>query len=146
MFGFPIGPDPPNLYNPRLRPEDNLNRSTLPLGGAESCAKSWRVTVTDPRGGRGTDYRVDDPSVDAQGGLLVIPTAVPTSQREWTQFLGRTARQDRRGQFCAVLCEADYSALSAKFGEESVPCDSRGPMLPHTRGSDRPSFAPCSPS
>jgi len=97
--------------------KDNLNRSTLPLGDSSGAEKCWRVTVTDPRGGRGTDYRVDDPVVDAQGGLLLIPTAVPTSQREWTQFLGRTARQDRHGQFCAVLCASDYAALSAKYGE-----------------------------
>jgi len=73
--------------------------------------------VTDPRGGRGTDYRVDDPGVNGRGGLLLIPTIVPTSHREWTQFLGRTARQDRRGQFCAVLCAGDYGVLSAKYGQ-----------------------------
>lgn len=101
--------------------KDNLNRSTLPLGESVGMEKCWRVTVTDPRGGRGTDYRVDDSSVDAQGGLLLIPTAIPTSQRDWTQFLGRTARQDRRGQFCAVLCAADYASLSSKFGEPLPP-------------------------
>jgi len=31
--------------------------------------------------------------------------------------LGRTARQDRRGQFCTVLCETDYRGLSARFGQ-----------------------------
>ena len=71
--------------------------------------------MTDPRGGRGTDYRVDDSDVDAHGGLLLIPTCVPTSRRDWTQFLGRTARQDRRGQFCCVLNAADYKALSEKY-------------------------------
>jgi len=97
--------------------KENLNRATLPLGDNSGGSKTWRITITDPRGGRGTDYRVDDPDVDAQGGLLLIPTMVPTSQREWTQFLGRTARQDRRGQFCAVLCSADYATLSGKYGE-----------------------------
>jgi len=42
---------------------------------------------------------------------------VPTSQREWTQFLGRTARQDRRGQFCAVLCNSDYESLTKRYNE-----------------------------
>jgi hypothetical protein len=99
--------------------KENLNRSTLPLGDGRGASHggSWRVTVTDPRGGRGTDYRVDDPGVDGRGGLLLIPTIVPTSQREWIQFLGRTARQDRRGQFCTVLCEMDYRGLSARFGQ-----------------------------
>jgi Mg-chelatase subunit ChlD len=58
---------------------------------------------------------VDDPGVDAQGGLLLVPTFVPTSRRDWTQFLGRTARQDRRGQFCCVLSAVDYKALSEKY-------------------------------
>jgi len=102
--------------------KENLNRATMPVGGAGGQedgggqGKSWRITVTDPRGGRGTDYRVDDPDVDTCGGLLLVPTVVPPSQRDWIQFLGRTARQDRRGQFCAVLCSADYQASMSKYG------------------------------
>eukprot|EP00929_Paragymnodinium_shiwhaense_P000642 TRINITY_DN10088_c0_g1_i3.p1 TRINITY_DN10088_c0_g1~~TRINITY_DN10088_c0_g1_i3.p1 ORF type:complete len:1644 (-),score=470.94 TRINITY_DN10088_c0_g1_i3:125-5056(-) len=108
--------------------KENLNRCTLPLGQESSAgrAKAWRVTITDPRGGRGTDYRVDDPSVDAHGGLLLIPTVVPSSRREWTQFLGRTARQDCRGQYCCVLCSDDYKDVSQKFKE----------MLPSAGGNE----------
>eukprot|EP00929_Paragymnodinium_shiwhaense_P073821 TRINITY_DN37715_c0_g1_i1.p1 TRINITY_DN37715_c0_g1~~TRINITY_DN37715_c0_g1_i1.p1 ORF type:complete len:2022 (-),score=662.37 TRINITY_DN37715_c0_g1_i1:112-6177(-) len=99
--------------------KDNLNRATLPLGGKSGGGgKSYRITVTDPRGGRGTDYRVDDPDVDSKGGLLLIPMLVPTSQRDWTQFLGRTARQDRRGQFCTVLNAADYTEMASKVNQE----------------------------
>lgn len=98
--------------------KENLNRATMPLGASGGRNKSWRITVTDRRGGRGTDYRVDDPDADAGGGLLLIPALVPTSQREWTQFLGRTARQDRRGQYCAVLCSKDYTAQASKFKEQ----------------------------
>eukprot|EP00928_Gymnodinium_smaydae_P034972 TRINITY_DN2467_c0_g3_i1.p1 TRINITY_DN2467_c0_g3~~TRINITY_DN2467_c0_g3_i1.p1 ORF type:complete len:1653 (+),score=416.81 TRINITY_DN2467_c0_g3_i1:99-5057(+) len=108
-----------NLYetNPEQWKE-NLNRATLALGDGSECGgKTWRITVTDPRGGRGTDYRVDDQAVDAQGGLLLIPAVVPTSRRDWTQFLGRTARQDCKGQYCCVLCGADYQALSNKYKE-----------------------------
>jgi len=101
--------------------KENLNRATLAVGNADGTRKSWRVTVTDPRGGRGTDYRVDDHAVDAQGGLLLIPTMVPTSRREWTQFLGRTARQDCKGQYCCVLNGADYKVLSAKYKETLLP-------------------------
>jgi len=93
--------------------KENLNRSTLPLG--DNDAKCWRITVTDPRGGRGTDYRVDDQSVDANGGLLLVSTWVPTSRREWTQFLGRTARQDCHGQYCCILNTNDYKALATKY-------------------------------
>jgi Mg-chelatase subunit ChlD len=97
--------------------KENLNRSTLPLGDGQHGGKAWRITVTDPRGGRGTDYRVDFRDVDDAGGLLLIPTMIPTSQRDWTQFLGRTARQDRKGQYCAVLCATDYDKLSRKYKE-----------------------------
>eukprot|EP00929_Paragymnodinium_shiwhaense_P059818 TRINITY_DN29929_c5_g1_i1.p1 TRINITY_DN29929_c5_g1~~TRINITY_DN29929_c5_g1_i1.p1 ORF type:complete len:1527 (-),score=324.40 TRINITY_DN29929_c5_g1_i1:107-4687(-) len=103
--------------------KENLNRSTMALGDGGSTGKSWRVTVTDPRGGRGVDYRVDDESVDAKGGLLLIPAVVPTSRREWTQFLGRTARQDCKGQFCCVLNVQDYDNLSKKYRE---PLDAEG--------------------
>jgi len=99
--------------------KENLNRSTMAMGELEvggGNLKSWRITVTDPRGGRGTDYRVDDHGVDAAGGLLLVPMAVPSSQRDWIQFLGRTARQDRKGQYCAVLCDQDYEPLLSKYG------------------------------
>jgi Mg-chelatase subunit ChlD len=105
--------------------KENLNRATLSVGDATIGTKAWRITVTDPRGGRGTDYRVADSDVDAQGGLLLIPTIVPTSRRDWTQYLGRTARQDRRGQFCCVLNAADYKALSDKY---STPLSTDGSM------------------
>lgn len=99
--------------------KENLNRATLPLGenSAAGNSKTWRITVTDPRGGRGIDYRVDHTEVDEHGGMLLVPTSVPTSQREWTQWLGRTSRQDRRGQFCPVLCGLDYVELGKKFGQ-----------------------------
>jgi Mg-chelatase subunit ChlD len=89
----------------------------MPLGDGDRRGTSWRVTVTDPRGGRGTDYRVDFKEVDDNGGLLLIPTLIPPAQRDWTQYLGRTARQDRRGQYCAVLCSKDYDKLAQKYGE-----------------------------
>lgn len=41
---------------------------------------------------------------------MLIIGFVPDSEREYIQFLGRTARQDKRGQFAAVLHEEDYSA------------------------------------
>eukprot|EP00403_Amphidinium_massartii_P021214 CAMPEP_0178402572 /NCGR_PEP_ID=MMETSP0689_2-20121128/16912_1 /TAXON_ID=160604 /ORGANISM="Amphidinium massartii, Strain CS-259" /LENGTH=1582 /DNA_ID=CAMNT_0020023479 /DNA_START=98 /DNA_END=4843 /DNA_ORIENTATION=+ len=100
--------------------KENLNRATLALGDGRSSGKSWRITVTDRRGGRGTDYRVDDSSVDAQGGLLLVPTILPHSRREWTQFLGRTARQDCKGQFCCILNAQDLAELRQK-NKESLP-------------------------
>ena len=38
-----------------------------------------------------------DKDANANGGMLVIATSVP-DEREWIQWRGRTARQDRPGQ------------------------------------------------
>jgi hypothetical protein len=65
--------------------------------------KTWRITVSDLFGGRGQDYRTTDADVDNAGGLLVIATGFPVSEREWVQWLGRTARNDRKGQYGVVL-------------------------------------------
>ena len=67
---------------------------------------SYPVTVTDPWGGRGYDFRCLDDAVNEHGGLLLIVTSVP-QEREWTQWKGRTARQDRRGQFAVMMCQED---------------------------------------
>ena len=45
-----------------------------------------------------------DKEANANGGMLVIATSVP-DEREWIQWRGRTARQDRPGQFYVVLDE-----------------------------------------
>jgi hypothetical protein len=85
--------------------------------------QSWRVIVTTAEGGRGHDYRVVDPEVDEKGGLLLILTWVPWSEREWIQFLGRTGRQDRHGQYAVCLNAEDESvqdAMSLKEEEENL--------------------------
>ena len=43
-----------------------------------------------------------DKEANANGGMLVIATSVP-DEREWIQWKGRTARQDRPGQFYVIL-------------------------------------------
>ena len=63
-----------------------------------------RVTVTDKFGGRGHDFQVIDKESNANGGMLVIATSIP-DEREWIQWKGRTARQDRPGQFYVILHE-----------------------------------------
>jgi hypothetical protein len=77
------------------------------------------VTVTTAEGGRGHDYRIVDPEVDEKGGLLLILTWVPWSEREWIQFLGRTGRQDRHGQYAVFLDGEDETVADAvNFKEE----------------------------
>eukprot|EP00930_Biecheleria_cincta_P072952 TRINITY_DN602_c0_g1_i1.p1 TRINITY_DN602_c0_g1~~TRINITY_DN602_c0_g1_i1.p1 ORF type:complete len:1742 (+),score=362.01 TRINITY_DN602_c0_g1_i1:541-5226(+) len=94
--------------------KDNLFLSTQRVG--LQATDPWRITVTDGSGGRGTDYKIFDSEADKLGGLLLIVMRVPLSSREWTQYQGRTARQDRRGQMCAVLCSQDYSDRAENSG------------------------------
>ena len=79
-----------------------IDDATRRLGGAEDSR--CRVTVTDKFGGRGHDFQVVDKEANANGGMLVIATSIP-DEREWIQWKGRTARQDRPGQFIVVLDE-----------------------------------------
>ena len=74
--------------------------ATKRLGGADD--HRCRVTVTDRFGGRGHDFQVNDKEAIANGGMLVIATSVP-DEREWIQWRGRTARQDKPGQFYVIL-------------------------------------------
>mmetsp|Transcript_49288 Transcript_49288/g.107270 ORF Transcript_49288/g.107270 Transcript_49288/m.107270 type:complete len:1299 (-) Transcript_49288:82-3978(-) len=87
--------------------KENLFQCTQPMD--KGSAKKFRITVTDPRGGRGTDYHVTDPDADRNGGLLLIIQEVPKQARDWAQYLGRTARQDRHGQWMAVLNRQAYA-------------------------------------
>ena len=79
-----------------------IDDATKRLGGAED--NRCRVTVTDRFGGRGHDFQVVDKAANANGGMLVIATSIP-DEREWIQWKGRTARQDRPGQFYVILDE-----------------------------------------
>ena len=77
-----------------------IDDATKRLGTADD--NRCRVTVTDRFGGRGHDFQVVDKAANANGGMLVIATSIP-DEREWIQWKGRTARQDRPGQFYVVL-------------------------------------------
>lgn len=78
-----------------------VEKATMPLGSGRD--KVWPITVSDLFGGRGQDYRVADPSVEDAGGLLVVASFIPDSEREWVQWKGRTARNDRAGQYAVIL-------------------------------------------
>mmetsp|Transcript_120802 Transcript_120802/g.313667 ORF Transcript_120802/g.313667 Transcript_120802/m.313667 type:complete len:1794 (-) Transcript_120802:25-5406(-) len=113
------------LQNPR-NPQEfvqlvELSTEPLPLGEAQS---GWRITVTTAEGGRGHDYRVVDPSIDDNGGLLLILTWMPWSEREWIQFIGRTGRQDHAGQYATILDAEDekvQAAVSQRKPSEKLP-------------------------
>ena len=77
-----------------------IDDATKRLGSVED--NRCRVTITDRFGGRGHDFQVVDKEANANGGMLVIATSIP-DEREWIQWKGRTARQDRPGQFYVIL-------------------------------------------
>jgi len=92
-----------------------IDDATKRLGNTESSR--CRVTVTDRFGGRGHDFQVVDKESNANGGMLVIATSIP-DEREWIQWKGRTARQDRPGQFYVILDEK-AKPFSTKTGLKS---------------------------
>jgi len=69
-------------------------------------AAHFHITVTDVFGGRGHDFNCNDEFANTNGGMLVIATSIPDT-REWIQWKGRTARQDRPGQFYVVMSQQD---------------------------------------
>jgi superfamily II DNA/RNA helicase len=79
-----------------------IDDATKRIGGVNDSR--CRVTVTDKFGGRGHDFQVVDKEANANGGMLVIATSIP-DEREWIQWKGRTARQDRPGQFYVILAQ-----------------------------------------
>jgi hypothetical protein len=89
--------------------------SATALVSAGALNKGRRITVTDPYGGRGHDYMVkeDNETVDDKGGVLVIVTFIPDSEREFIQWKGRTARSDRKGQYAMMLSSSDASFQSS---------------------------------
>ncbi len=89
--------------------------ATKPITNTATGQKAWRITVTSVLGGRGHDYKCIDEQVDTDGGLLVIMTCMPQSDREWVQWKGRTARSDRAGQYAVILSEED-EFLTANAG------------------------------
>eukprot|EP00929_Paragymnodinium_shiwhaense_P063269 TRINITY_DN3161_c0_g1_i1.p1 TRINITY_DN3161_c0_g1~~TRINITY_DN3161_c0_g1_i1.p1 ORF type:complete len:1982 (+),score=496.58 TRINITY_DN3161_c0_g1_i1:40-5946(+) len=107
---------------------DTATQPWAPPGGhPKKGEKMWRISVTTAEGGRGHDYRVVDPAVDEKGGFLLILMWVSWSQREWVQFLGRTARQDHMGQMAVFLngqsqevFEVENSGVDVKNGDQVV--------------------------
>lgn len=93
-----------------------VETATLPI--EIEGKKQWRVTITTAAGARGQDYQISDDVVDKNGGLLLILEYIPDSEREWIQFLGRTARHDHPGQYAVILNREDYKdALGSESGE-----------------------------
>jgi len=103
-----------------------VESATQPLevaGPNGKAMRQWRVTITTAIGARGQDYHVSDELVDEKGGFLLILEYVPDSEREWVQFLGRTARHDHPGQYAVILNSEEYRHISALNEGESNTVD-----------------------
>jgi len=96
-----------------------VETATLPIE-VEGGKKEWRVTVTTAAGARGQDYQISDDAVDLAGGLLLVLEYIPDSEREWIQFLGRTARHDHPGQYAVILNRQDYKEALASVQENEA--------------------------
>ena len=77
---------------PRVPPHHACARM-LPPSGADAPRPSPHVYA-------------DVAQANENGGMLVIATTIPDA-REWAQWKGRTARQDRPGQYLVVLSADD---------------------------------------
>jgi len=107
-----------------------IDDATKRIGGVGDSR--CRVTVTDKFGGRGHDFQVVDKETNANGGMLVIATSIP-DEREWIQWKGRTARQDRPGHFYVVLDETQkpfndpkHKKLKERLKKAAPPSSPRG--------------------
>lgn len=99
-----------------------IDDATKRIGGAND--HRCRVTVTDRFGGRGHDFQVTDKEAIANGGMLVIATSIP-DEREWIQWRGRTARQDKPGHYYVILNQRGppfdaptHSSLASKLRKQ----------------------------
>ena len=114
------------MIYPKEKWEEIIKDGTRPIrpkqGDSDSDSQRFRVTVTDMWGGRGHDFMMKDPDANRKGGgLVVIATSIPyEGTREWIQWVGRTARQDKPGQYYAVL-RADDDLLAPKLERHSQP-------------------------
>eukprot|EP00931_Biecheleriopsis_adriatica_P026191 TRINITY_DN15951_c0_g1_i1.p1 TRINITY_DN15951_c0_g1~~TRINITY_DN15951_c0_g1_i1.p1 ORF type:complete len:2279 (-),score=383.88 TRINITY_DN15951_c0_g1_i1:110-6946(-) len=84
----------------------------LEADGKARSSKVWPTTVTDGKGGRGTDYRCEDPEVETLGGFMLILVNPPTNVRDLIQWLGRSARQGNAGQFIIIYTAENYEHCS----------------------------------
>jgi hypothetical protein len=66
-----------------------------------------QITLLSRVFGRGLDFKVNHPSIEAVDGVCVICTFFPDSASEEIQIKGRAARQGKKGTFEFILCQSD---------------------------------------
>lgn len=71
-----------------------------------------RITLATRAFGRGTDFSCRDREVEENGGVHVILTFWPELKTEFTQIMGRTARQGNEGSFQMILYMEDLKSFN----------------------------------
>jgi len=114
-----IGGEGPQCGDDIVRKVELATKAVQVLSSSSNSRKRkwWPISVGGPESGRGHDYRVFDANVDKNGGFLVILTFVPLSIRDWIQFRGRTARQDRHGQYAVIVNTSTHPDLALQQGQ-----------------------------
>lgn len=93
------------ILTEEANPEEKANRIT-------ESTNSGKVTLFTRVFGRGTDFKIYDNILSANGGIHVIQTFLSSDKSEEKQIRGRTGRQDEDGSFSMVLFEADLEKFS----------------------------------
>jgi len=73
----------------------------------KDATQSGRVSLLTRSFGRGTDFKVSNPTVKVAGGVHVIQTFLSLTDSEETQIRGRTARQANEGSYGLFLLDAE---------------------------------------
>ncbi len=128
MFLFFETPEELSAYNKWLTKRNDFpGREIIFLDAQdtneERKAKIRRATspgailLTTKEFGRGTDFQVFDPEINAAGGPHVIMTFLSDDIAEETQIIGRTARQGKNGT-CSMVLNARQ--LNKKYGLQNT--------------------------
>jgi preprotein translocase subunit SecA len=95
-------------YGRRMPQHQLIVESTVDVPFRVSKATAPRqVTLLSRVFGRGLDFKVNHPSIEATDGVCVICTFFPASSSEEIQIKGRAARQGKKGTFEFIVCEPD---------------------------------------
>jgi len=91
---------------------EDLNRDEIQNVIKFACSKGT-VTLSTASFGRGYDFIIKDPLLNAEGGIHIIQTFLSDDFSEETQIRGRTARQGNQGSYCLII---KFEELYNQFG------------------------------
>ena len=96
---------------------------------------SGKVTIFTKIFGRGTDFKIYDEIVTANGGIHVIQTFLSEALSEEVQIKGRTARQGEDGSYSMILSIKDLEKYLIKPEHMEVNADNKYAFLNEKRNT-----------